>query len=142
MRSQRDVQVNHLPKSKNIIRIFGFVMLFAPRTIESQGACFCRYLWLVAAGLIHVRSRRSPRDVGTEPLLYPPFRGSGVVFRRRIFHSRHFSLSVPVRAFRSRFYILFFRHVRRCIRFLQCRATARVSFRPGPFARARVPCIF
>ncbi len=53
-----------------------------------------------------------------------------------------FSLSMPVRAFHSQIYTLFFRHIQRCVRFLQCCAAARVSFRPGPFARARVPCIF
>ncbi len=38
--------------------------LFAPRTIESQGTCFCMYFWLVAAGLIRVCGRRHREIVG------------------------------------------------------------------------------
>ncbi len=38
--------------------------LFAPRMIVSQGACFCKYFWLVAAGLIRVRGHRQRKIVG------------------------------------------------------------------------------
>ncbi len=114
-------------------------LLFAPRTIESQSACFCRYLGWSRQALFHVRGRRSPRDVSTEPVLYPPFRGSGVVSRRRIFLTvvfvRRALTGIP-----SATLHLFFRHVRRCVLFLQCRAAARVSFWPGPFASVRATC--